>query len=128
MLHAQIRAQKEWHVLQEQKAKIEREKLEEQKKILEEREAKQEELKKLLEEKNRQREEQLKKQEQAYKEINDYIDNGIKTPEILREILDSKPNKELCLFFTKTGVCKLVIIRLCLYYIILIICIYLCKF
>lgn len=116
VLHIQIKAQKEWRILQEQKAKKEQEKLEEQRKLFEEREAKQEELRKLLEEKNRQREEQLKKQEQARKEINDYIDNGIKTPEILRELLDSKPNKELCLFFTKTGVCKLVEIKV-LYYI-----------
>lgn len=56
----------------------------------------------------KQREEQFRKHEQLQKEIDDYIDNGSKTPEVLREIVDNQPTKTLCPFFTKTGACRLV--------------------
>lgn len=39
-------------------------------------------------------------------EINSYIDDGTKTPEILKVITDSHPSKEQCHFFSKTAACK----------------------
>lgn len=77
-------------------------------KILEEFKAKQQAIQKKKEEEKRKREEQLRKQEQLQKEIDDYIDDGVQTPEPLREVIDSQPSKDLCPFFTKTGACRLV--------------------
>jgi len=77
-------------------------------KLLEELNARQEAFQKRKEEEKQKREEQFRKQEQLRKEIDDYIDNGVQTPEPLREIIDSQPSKDLCPFFTKTGACRLV--------------------
>lgn len=107
-LIVQERAQKEWQILQERRAKAKQQQFEQQMKIREEFEAKQEEARKKREERKRKHEEQLRKQEQLRKEIDDYIDNGVKTPEILREVIDSQPSKDLCPFFMKTGACRLV--------------------
>lgn len=105
-LEEEARAQKKWQILQEQKAKEEQQRLEEHMKIRKEFEERQEAIQKKKEEEKRKREEQLRQQEQLEKEINDYIDNGIKTPEILREVIDNQPSKDTCPFFTKTGVCR----------------------
>lgn len=77
-------------------------------KIHEKLEAKQEVIRKKEEEKKRKHEEQLRKQEQLHKEIDNYIDNGTKTPEVLRDVMDTQPSKDLCPFFMKTGACRLV--------------------
>lgn len=103
-----MRAQKEWEVLQEEKAKAREQYLEQQMKLRKELEEKQEAIQKKKEEERRRHEEQLKRQEQLQKEIDDYIDNGMKTPEALREVVDTQPTKKLCTFFTKTGACRLV--------------------
>lgn len=50
---------------------------------------------------------QLCKEKQLHKEIDNYID-GVKTPEILREVEDSRPTNKLCLYYTRAGVCPLV--------------------
>ncbi|KYM93464.1 PREDICTED: U2 small nuclear ribonucleoprotein auxiliary factor 35 kDa subunit-related protein 1 [Cyphomyrmex costatus] len=105
-LEEEIRAQKKWQELQEQKAKEEQEKLEQDIKIREKLEAKRVAILKKKDEEKRKQEEQFRKQEQLQKEINDYIDNGVETPEILREIVDNQPTKELCPFFSKTGACR----------------------
>lgn len=105
-LEEEVRAQKEWQVLQEQRAKEEQERLEQQMKILQEFKAKQELFQKKKEEEKQKRDEQLRKQEQLRKDIDDYIDNGVRTPEPLREVIDSQPIKDLCPFFTKTGACR----------------------
>ncbi|CAK9798249.1 U2 small nuclear ribonucleoprotein auxiliary factor 35 kDa subunit-related protein 1 [Anthophora quadrimaculata] len=105
-LEEEVRAQKEWQILQERKQKARQLQLEQEAKIREEFEAKQEAIRKKQEEEKRKREEDIKKREQLLKEIDDYIDNGIKTPETLREVIDSQPGKELCPFFTKTGACR----------------------
>lgn len=76
-------------------------------KIREEFEAKQEAIRKRKEEERRRHEELLQRQEQLQREIDDYIDNGVKTPEALREVIDSQPSKEPCPFFAKTGCCRL---------------------
>lgn len=75
-------------------------------KMLEEFEAKRALFLRMKEEEKKKREEQLRKQEQLQKEIDDYIDHGEKTPEVLREIIDNQPTKTLCPFFTKTGSCR----------------------
>ncbi|XP_071559837.1 uncharacterized protein [Temnothorax nylanderi] len=105
-LEEEITAQKKWQVLQEQIAKEEQEKREQEMKIREEFEAKRAAFLKKKEEERRQHEEQLRKQEQLQKEIDDYIDNGVKTPEALRDVVDNQPTKILCPFFTKTGACR----------------------
>ncbi|XP_029668366.1 U2 small nuclear ribonucleoprotein auxiliary factor 35 kDa subunit-related protein 2 [Formica exsecta] len=105
-LEEEVRAQKKWQVLQEQKAKEEQQRLEQEMKIRKEFEARLEAIQKKKEEEKRKREEQLRKQEQLQKEIDDYIDNGMKTPEALREVIDNQPSKDICPFFTKTGVCR----------------------
>nr|XP_033330184.1 U2 small nuclear ribonucleoprotein auxiliary factor 35 kDa subunit-related protein 2 [Megalopta genalis] len=105
-LEEEARAQKEWHVLQERKQRARQLQLEQEAKIREEFEAKQEAIRKKHEEEKQKREEDIKKREQLVKEIDDYIDNGIKTPETLREVIDSQPGKELCPFFTKTAACR----------------------
>lgn len=104
----QVRAQKKWQELQELIAKEEQEKREQEMKLLEEFEIKRAAFLKKKEEEKKKREEQLRKHEQLQKEIDDYIDNGVKTPEVLREVVDNQPTKELCPFFTKTGACRLV--------------------
>lgn len=104
----QIRAQEKWQVLQEQIAKEEQEKREQEMKIIEKLEMMRVAILKKKEEDRKKREEQLRKQEQLQKEINDYIDNGTKTPDVLHEFVDNQPTKELCPFFTKTGACRLV--------------------
>lgn len=81
---------------------------EQQQKLREELELKQEINRKKKEEEKRKYEEQLRKQEELRKEIDDYIDNGIKTPESLREVINSQPGKEICPFFAKTNTCRLV--------------------
>lgn len=77
-------------------------------KIRKEFELRQEAIQKQKEEEKRKLEEQLRQHQQLQKEIDDYIDNGMKTPEALREIIDNQPSKDTCPFFTKTGVCRLV--------------------
>ena len=74
--------------------------------IRKEYEEKQEALRKKHEEEKRQIEEQLKKQEEMQKEIDDYIDNGAKTPEALRVVTETQPGKEICQFYAKTGACR----------------------
>ncbi|XP_019884458.2 U2 small nuclear ribonucleoprotein auxiliary factor 35 kDa subunit-related protein 2 [Camponotus floridanus] len=105
-LEEEARAQKEWQVLQEQKAREEQQRLEQQMKIRKEFELRQEAIQKQKEEEKRKLEEQFRKQQQLQKEIDDYIDNGMKTPEALREIIDNQPSKDICPFFMKTGVCR----------------------
>ncbi|CAL7933493.1 unnamed protein product [Xylocopa violacea] len=105
-LEEEVRAQKEWQLLQERKQKAWQLQLEQEAKVRQEFEAKQEAIRKKQEEEKRRREEDVRKREQLLKEIDDYIDNGIKTPEALREVIDSQPGKELCPFFTKTGACR----------------------
>lgn len=105
-LNEEIRAQKTWQELQKQIAKEEQEKREQEMKIREELEAKRAALLKKKEEEKKKREEQLRKQEQLQKDIDDYIDNGVKTPDVLREVFDNQPTKDLCPFFTKTGACR----------------------
>lgn len=105
-LEEEVRVQKEWQVLQEQKVREEQQKFEQQMKIRKELEIRQEAIRKKKEEEKRKHEEQLRKQEQLQKEIDDYIDNGVKTPEALREIIENQPTKDICPFFTKTGVCR----------------------
>ena len=101
-----MKAQEEWQILQEKKQKARQLQLEQEAKIRQEFETKQEAIRKKQEEEKRRREEEIKRREQLLKEIDDYIDNGIKTPEALREVIDSQPGKELCPFFTKTGACR----------------------
>ncbi|KMQ87913.1 u2 small nuclear ribonucleoprotein auxiliary factor 35 kda subunit-related protein 1, partial [Lasius niger] len=101
-----VRVQKEWQVLQEQKAREEQQRLEQHMKIRKEFELRQEAVQKKKEEEKRKHEDQLRRQEQLQKEIDDYIDNGVKTPEALREVIDNQPSKDVCPFFTKTGVCR----------------------
>lgn len=101
-----MRAQKEWQILQERKRKARLVQLEQETKIRQEFEAKQEAIRKKQEEEKRKREEDIRKREQLLKEIDDYIDDGIKTPEALREVIESQPGKELCPFFSKTGACR----------------------
>ncbi|XP_053970803.1 U2 small nuclear ribonucleoprotein auxiliary factor 35 kDa subunit-related protein 1 [Hylaeus volcanicus] len=105
-LEEEVKAQKEWQVLQERKQKARQQQLEQEMKIREEFETKQEAIRKKQEEEKRKREEEIRKREELLKEIDDYIDNGIKTPEALREVINSQPGKELCPFFTKTGACR----------------------
>ncbi|EFN80401.1 U2 small nuclear ribonucleoprotein auxiliary factor 35 kDa subunit-related protein 2 [Harpegnathos saltator] len=105
-LEEEVRAQKEWQVLQQQKEKERQEQLQQQIKIQKEFEAKYEESRKKEEERRRKRKEQLKKREQLQKDIEDYVDNGAKTPEALREVSETQPGKELCPFFMKTGACR----------------------
>lgn len=81
---------------------------EQEMKIREEFEEKRSAFLKKKEEEVKEREEQLRRQEQLQQEIDDYIDNGVRTPDVLREIADSQPTKALCPFFTKTGACRLV--------------------
>ncbi|XP_043510584.1 U2 small nuclear ribonucleoprotein auxiliary factor 35 kDa subunit-related protein 1 isoform X1 [Frieseomelitta varia] len=105
-LEEEVKAQEEWQILQEKKQKARQLQLEQEAKVRQEFEAKQEAVRKKQEEEKRRREEEIRKREQLLKEIDDYIDNGIKTPEALREVIDSQPGKELCPFFTKTGACR----------------------
>lgn len=105
-LEEEVRAQKEWAILQERKQKAREVQLEQDAKIRQEFEVKQEAIRKKQGEEKRKREEEIRKREELLKEIDDYIDSGIKTPEALREVIDSQPGKELCPFFTKTGACR----------------------
>ncbi|XP_034187004.2 uncharacterized protein LOC117607430 isoform X1 [Osmia lignaria lignaria] len=105
-LEEEVRAQKEWQILQERKRKARLVQLEQEAKIRQEFEAKQEAIRKKQEEEKRKREEDIRKRELLLKEIDDYIDDGIKTPEALREVIESQPGKELCPFFSKTGACR----------------------
>lgn len=105
-LEEEVKAQEEWQILQEKKQKAWQMQLEQEAKIRQEFEAKQEIIRKKQEEEKRRREEEIRKREKLLKEIDDYIDNGISTPEALREVIDSQPGKELCPFFTKTGACR----------------------
>lgn len=108
MFSIQVRAKEEWLACQERKERAKQQQFEQQKKICEEFEAKQEVIRKKKEEERRKHEEQLQRQEQLQREIDDYIDDGVKTPEALREVIESQPSKNPCPFFTKTGSCRLV--------------------
>ncbi|XP_024947015.1 U2 small nuclear ribonucleoprotein auxiliary factor 35 kDa subunit-related protein 1 isoform X3 [Cephus cinctus] len=99
-------AQKEWRILQERKAKARQEQLEQEAKIRKEYEAKQEAIRLKKEQEKRLQEEEIKRHEELQRQIDDYIDNGTKTPEALRAVTESQPGKELCPFFTKTAACR----------------------
>jgi len=106
----QIKKQKKWQLLQKQR-KITRSILSRSRKKYKKREKKNSKKKtkreSLIEEIKKKREEQLRKSKQLQKDINDYID-GVKTPEGLRQIVDSCSTKKLCPSFELTGVCRLV--------------------
>lgn len=70
-------------------------------------EAKKKELERKEKEKRHKRKKQLQKRQQVLKDIEDYIENGGKTPEALRQVKETQPGKDLCPFFTKTGACRL---------------------
>ena len=74
--------------------------------IRKEYEAKQEAIQKKQVEEKQRIEEELKKRQQMQKEIDDYIDNGAKTPQVLRIVAETQPGKEVCQFYTKTGACR----------------------
>ncbi|CAD6213197.1 GSCOCG00003960001-RA-CDS [Cotesia congregata] len=105
-LENEVRAQKEWQESQERKARARAEQLRQEEIIRKEFEEKQEALKKKREEIKRLQDEEINRQVQLEKEIDDYIDNGVRTPEYLRLTSDTHPTKEPCVFFTKTGACK----------------------
>ncbi|XP_015176007.1 PREDICTED: U2 small nuclear ribonucleoprotein auxiliary factor 35 kDa subunit-related protein 1-like [Polistes dominula] len=105
-LEEEVKAHKEWLIVQERKAKARQQQLIQEEQIRKEFEAKQAIIKKKEEEEKLKREEEIKRRELLQQQIDDYIDEGIKTPEILREIIDSQPGKELCPFFSKTGACR----------------------
>lgn len=58
------------------------------------------------EEIKRKHDEELERQNIIKNEITAYIDDGAKTPEVLKLITDSQPSKEQCPFYTKTGACR----------------------
>ncbi|XP_008553756.1 U2 small nuclear ribonucleoprotein auxiliary factor 35 kDa subunit-related protein 1 [Microplitis demolitor] len=105
-LENEVKAQKEWQELQERKAKARAEKFKQEEIIRNEFEEKQEAAKKKREEIKRLQQEHLERQVEFEREINDYIDNGAKTPESLRLISETHPTKDPCVFFSKTGACK----------------------
>ncbi|XP_034947608.1 U2 small nuclear ribonucleoprotein auxiliary factor 35 kDa subunit-related protein 2 [Chelonus insularis] len=105
-IEAELKAQQEWKELQLRKMKARQEQLQQEEKIRKEFEAKQEAVRKKNEELKLKQEEELRRQEQIQREIDDYIDNGAKTPEALQVVIDSQPGKEICPFFSKTAACK----------------------
>lgn len=105
-LEEEEKAQKEWQILQEKKQKARQIQLDQEMKVREEFEAKQDAIRRKQEEEKRKREEDIKRREELLKEIDDYIDNGTKTPKPLREVIESQPGKELCPFFAKTAACR----------------------
>ncbi|XP_012266971.2 U2 small nuclear ribonucleoprotein auxiliary factor 35 kDa subunit-related protein 1 [Athalia rosae] len=105
-LEEEVRAQKEWRIQQERKTKARQEQLQQEARIREEFEAKQEALRLKKEEARRREEEEAKRAELVQREIDEYIDKGASTPEILRSVTNTQPGKELCPFFSKTGACR----------------------
>ncbi|XP_051161891.1 U2 small nuclear ribonucleoprotein auxiliary factor 35 kDa subunit-related protein 1-like isoform X2 [Leptopilina boulardi] len=102
-----LRAQEEWRALQERREKARQEQLEQEEMIRKEYETKQEAQRRKVEEEKRRIEKELKRQEEVQQQINDYIDNGAKTPEFLRTITETQSKTaEICQFFTKTGSCR----------------------
>lgn len=85
-------------------AKADRLKQNEQIKLKWERE--QQEKKELEEHHKKQLEDTLKEQEFLNEKVNDFLVNGGDTPEHLKVIFETNPNKELCLFFQKTSTCR----------------------
>ncbi|XP_043478244.1 U2 small nuclear ribonucleoprotein auxiliary factor 35 kDa subunit-related protein 2 [Leptopilina heterotoma] len=103
----ELRAQEEWRALQERREKARQAQLEQEEMIRKEYETKQEAQRRKVEEEKRRIEKELERQEEIQKQINDYIDNGAKTPEFLRTITETQSkNAEICQFFTKTGSCR----------------------
>ncbi|XP_015112431.1 U2 small nuclear ribonucleoprotein auxiliary factor 35 kDa subunit-related protein 1 [Diachasma alloeum] len=105
-LEREVTAQEEWKLLQERRSKARAEQHRQEEILRKEFEAKQQLLNKRKKETQSRQEEELKHQETLKKAIDSYIDEGTKTPESLRAVMDSKPGKELCPFFTKTAACK----------------------
>ncbi|XP_033223186.1 U2 small nuclear ribonucleoprotein auxiliary factor 35 kDa subunit-related protein 1 [Belonocnema kinseyi] len=105
-LQEELRAQEEWRSLQERREKARQEKLEQEEMIRKEYEAKQEALRKKQAEEKQRMEEEMKRQQQMQKVIDDYIDEGAKTPPVLRRIVETQPGKDICQFFAKTGACR----------------------
>ncbi|XP_066582180.1 U2 small nuclear ribonucleoprotein auxiliary factor 35 kDa subunit-related protein 2 [Prorops nasuta] len=105
-LQEEVRAQEEWRLSQEKKLAAKQIQMEQTEKVRKEWEAKQEVIRKKLEEDRLKREEEKERYNELQKQINSYIDDGMKTPESLREIIESQPGKEACPFFTKTGACR----------------------
>ncbi|XP_011314276.1 U2 small nuclear ribonucleoprotein auxiliary factor 35 kDa subunit-related protein 1 [Fopius arisanus] len=102
----EVMAQEEWKIVQEKRSKARAEQLRQEEIIRKEFEAKQQIVNKKKQEAKNREDEELKQREKLKNEIDGYIDSRAKTPEFLREVIDSKPGKELCPFFTKTAACK----------------------
>ncbi|XP_058805525.1 U2 small nuclear ribonucleoprotein auxiliary factor 35 kDa subunit-related protein 2 [Phymastichus coffea] len=105
-LEAEVKAQKEWAILQERKAKAREVQLAQEEIIRKEFEAMQENSRKKKEAERRRRDEQKKLFERMKKEIDAYIDDGSRTPKVFRTLSETQPGKEICPFFTKTGACR----------------------
>lgn len=63
-------------------------------------------LRQKKEEALRREEEESKRIEEVRREIDAYIDEGTRTPEVLREVKNTQLGKDLCPFFSKTGACR----------------------
>ncbi|XP_063983837.1 centrosomin-like isoform X3 [Diachasmimorpha longicaudata] len=105
-IEREVKAQDDWKLLQERRAKARAEQHHQEEILRKDFEAKQQLLNKQKEEAQSRQEEELKRQEDLRNAIDSYIDEGAKTPESLRAVMDSKPGKELCPFFAKTAACK----------------------
>ncbi|KYN26957.1 PREDICTED: U2 small nuclear ribonucleoprotein auxiliary factor 35 kDa subunit-related protein 2-like [Trachymyrmex cornetzi] len=105
-LKEEIKKQKKWQLLQKQRkitiSSRSRKKYKKREKKNSKKKTKRESL---IEEIKKKYEEQPHKSKQLQKDINDYID-GVKTPEGLRRVVDSRSTKKLCPSFELTGVCR----------------------
>ncbi|XP_012279294.1 U2 small nuclear ribonucleoprotein auxiliary factor 35 kDa subunit-related protein 1 isoform X2 [Orussus abietinus] len=101
-----VKAQEEWRVQQERKARARQEQLQQEAKIRQEFEEKQKAQRAKKEEEQRLRDAEFERQRDLQRRIDEYIDEGASTPETFRVVTDSQPGRELCPFFTKTGACR----------------------
>lgn len=102
----EVEAQKQFRELQTKLALAREERAKQNELIKLEWEKEQQKLKEKREKEENELNEKIKKQEQLNDLVNNFLTNGGDTPQHLKTLSETNPNKELCPFFKKTSTCR----------------------
>lgn len=101
-----MEAQKQFRELQAKVAAAREERAKQNELIKIEWEREQQQLKEQKDKEAKEQQEKIQEQEQLTELVNQFLENGGDTPEHLKTLSETNPNKELCPFFRKTSTCR----------------------
>ncbi|CAH1176038.1 unnamed protein product, partial [Phaedon cochleariae] len=105
-LRVEVEAQRQFQELQKKLAQAREERTKQNEQIKAEWEKEQLRQKEAREKEEQEHEEQLRQQELLNQKVEDFLELGGDTPEHLKTILETNPNRTICPFFQKTSTCR----------------------